>query len=67
MLKNTLTPPFEVTGISQKAGKIMLQGNLSMKKKTKNFVFSVSISVNSATLELTSDSFVIDPLHGALI
>jgi len=51
---------FEVTGISQKEGKTMLQGNLTMKKETKNVEFPVSISLNGDTLELTSDSFVID-------
>jgi len=51
---------FEVTGISQKEGKTMLQGNLTMKKETKNVEFPVSISLNGETLELTSDSFVID-------
>ncbi len=51
---------FEVTGISQKEGKTMLQGNLTMKKETKNVEFPVSISLNGDTLKLTSDSFVID-------
>jgi polyisoprenoid-binding protein YceI len=51
---------FEVTGISQKDGKTMLQGNLTMKEETKNVEFPVSISMNGDTLELTSDSFVID-------
>ncbi len=38
----------------------MLQGNLTMKEETKNVEFPVSISLNGDTLELTSDSFVID-------
>jgi len=51
---------FKVTGISQKDGKTMLQGNLTMKQETKNVEFPVSIILNGDTLELTSDSFVID-------
>lgn len=51
---------FEVTGISQKDGKTMLQGNLTMKEETKNVEFPVSLNINGDTLELTSDSFVID-------
>jgi polyisoprenoid-binding protein YceI len=51
---------FEVTGISQKDGKTMLQGNLTMKEETKNVEFPVSINMNGDTLELTSNAFVID-------
>lgn len=51
---------FEVTGISQKDGKTMLQGNLTMKEETKNVEFPVSLNISGDTLELTSDSFVID-------
>jgi len=51
---------FEVTGISTKDGKTMLQGNLTMKGVTKNVEFPVAISMNGDTLELTSDTFVID-------
>ena len=51
---------FKVTGISQKDGKTMLQGNLTMKEETKNVEFPVTISINGDILELTSDSFVID-------
>jgi len=51
---------FEVTGISQKDGKTMLQGNLTMTDKTNNVEFPVSISMNGDTLELTSEPFMID-------
>lgn len=51
---------FEVTGITQIDGKTMLQGNLTMKEETKNVEFPVTINMNGDTLELTSESFMID-------
>lgn len=51
---------FEVTGLTTIDGKTMLQGNLTMKEETKNVEFPVTISLNGDTLELTSETFMID-------
>lgn len=51
---------FQVTGITQKEGRTMLQGNLTMKDETKNVEFPVNINRNGETLELTSEPFTID-------
>ncbi len=54
------TGTFEVTGVSEKDGKTMLQGNLTLKDVTKNVEFPVTIKMNGDTLELTSEKFNID-------
>ncbi len=54
------TGTFEVTGISEKDGKTMLQGNLTLKDVTKNVEFPVTINMNEDTMELTSEKFNID-------
>ncbi|RKS45082.1 polyisoprenoid-binding protein YceI [Gillisia mitskevichiae] len=54
------TGTFEVTGVSVKDGKTMLQGNLTLKDVTKNVEFPVTININEDTLELTSEKFNID-------
>ncbi|MDH7911209.1 YceI family protein [Winogradskyella sp. SYSU M77433] len=51
---------FEVTGIETVDGKTMLSGNLTMKEKTNNISFPVTIEVNGDTLTLTSETFTID-------
>ncbi|MCF4102078.1 YceI family protein [Gillisia sp. M10.2A] len=51
---------FEVTGVTEKEGKTMLQGNLTLKEETKNVEFPVSISMNGDMIELTSETFTID-------
>lgn len=51
---------FVVTGINQKDGQTMLQGNLTMKEETKNVEFPVNVNRNGETLELTSETFAID-------
>jgi len=54
------TGRFEVTGVSEKDGKTMLQGNLTLKDVTKNVEFPVTIKINEDTMELTSEKFNID-------
>ncbi|WP_026839521.1 YceI family protein [Gillisia sp. JM1] len=54
------TGTFEVTGVSEKDGKTMLQGNLTLKDVTKNIEFPVTININEDTMELTSEKFNID-------
>lgn len=54
------TGTFEVTGVSEKDGKKMLQGNLTLKDVTKNVEFPVTIKMNEDTIEITSEKFNID-------
>lgn len=51
---------FEVTGISEKEGQKMLEGNLTLKEETKNIAFPVNISKDGETIEITSQEFSID-------
>lgn len=51
---------FEVTGITEKEGQTMLQGNLTMKEETKNVEFPVKINRTEEAIEITSEPFVID-------
>jgi len=51
---------FEVTGITEKDGQPMLQGNLTIKEETKNIAFPVSISNDGKNMEITSEEFTID-------
>lgn len=54
------TGKFEVTGVTEKDGKTMLQGNLTLKDVTKNVEFPVTINMNEDTMKLTSEKFYID-------
>lgn len=51
---------FEVTGVTENNGEILLQGNLTLKGETKNVQFPVDINRNGDSLELTSEAFTID-------
>lgn len=51
---------FEVTGITEKDGQTMLQGNLTMKEETKNVMFPVNINRTEDAIEITSEPFIID-------
>ena len=51
---------FEVTGITEKDGQMMLQGNLKMKDKTKNITFPVEFTNNGDSVEINSETFTID-------
>lgn len=51
---------FEVTGISEKEGQKMLEGNLTIKEETKNIAFPVSISKDGESIQITSEEFSID-------
>ena len=54
------TAKFEVTGVTEKDGKTMMQGNLTLKEETKNVEFPVSINMNEDSIEITSEKFTID-------
>ncbi|WBL21435.1 YceI family protein [Zunongwangia sp. HRR-M8] len=51
---------FEVTGISETEGKMMLEGNLTIKDETKNISFPVSINKTDSGYEISSEEFKID-------
>lgn len=51
---------FEVTGITEKEGQTMLQGNLTMKEETKNVEFPVKINRTEDAIKITSEPFIID-------
>ena len=51
---------FEVTGISEKEGKTMMEGNLTIKGETKNISFPVSINKTNDGYEISSEEFTID-------
>ncbi|SKB66132.1 Polyisoprenoid-binding protein YceI [Salegentibacter holothuriorum] len=51
---------FEVTEITEKEGQKMLSGNLTIKEKTKNITFPVSINQSDDSIEITSEEFSID-------
>lgn len=51
---------FEVTGMKTAEGKTMLSGNLTIKGKTNNISFPVSMETKDNMVMLTSETFTID-------
>jgi len=51
---------FEVTGISEKDGKSMVEGNLTIKGIKKNVSFPASTSIDGDAMILTSEVFTIN-------
>lgn len=54
------TAAFEVTGVTEKEGKKMMQGNLTIRGQKKNIEFPVTYAINGADMTLTSEPFTID-------
>ena len=54
------TATFEITGITEKDGQKMMQGNLTLKEDTKNIEFPVSTSVDDNEVTIKSETFTID-------
>ncbi len=54
------TATFEITGITEKDGQKMMQGNLTLKEDTKNIEFPVSTSVDGNEVTIESETFTID-------
>lgn len=54
------TAAFEVTGVTEKDGKKMMQGNLTIRDQKKNIEFPVSYSVQGSDMTLTSEPFTIN-------
>lgn len=59
-VKQYPTASFEVTGITEKDGQKMLEGNLKLKGTAKNISFPVSTSMNGDMMTLSSEVFTID-------
>lgn len=57
------TATFEITGITEKDGQKMMQGNLTLKEDTKNIEFPVSTSVSENEVTIESETFTIDRTH----
>lgn len=51
---------FEITGLEEVEGKIMLSGNLTLKEVKNNVTFPVSVTNEGDTITLTSETFTID-------
>ncbi|WP_298515584.1 YceI family protein [uncultured Kordia sp.] len=51
---------FSVTGISEKDGKTMIEGNLSLKGVKKNISFPAKVSVEGNTATIVSEVFTIN-------
>ncbi|WP_378187047.1 YceI family protein [Aquimarina sp. W85] len=54
------TASFEITGISEKEGKTMIDGNLTIKGIKKNISFPATTSIEGDTMSLTSEEFTIN-------
>lgn len=54
------TAAFEVTGVTEKEGKKMMQGNLTVRGIKKNIEFPVSYSVEGDAMTLTTEAFTIN-------
>ncbi|MDT0651074.1 YceI family protein [Autumnicola edwardsiae] len=51
---------FEVTGITERDGQKMMEGNLTIKEETKNVSFPVNINRSGDEIEISSETFTID-------
>jgi len=54
------TAKFELTDITEKGGKQMVNGNLTIKDKTKNVQFPATISMDGDKLMINSEPFNLD-------
>ena len=51
---------FEITGLEEVDGKMMLSGNLTLKEAKNNVTFPVSVKHEGDVMTLTSETFTID-------
>jgi len=51
---------FEITGMKEMEGKMMLSGNLTLKEKSKNIEIPVKTSMKDGQMEIKSEPFTID-------
>ena len=54
------TAAFEITGITEKDGKKMMSGNLTLKEIKKNIEFPIMYEIAGNTMTLKSEPFTID-------
>ena len=54
------TAKFELTNVTGEGGKVMVNGNLTIKNITQNIEFPATVSFPGDTMFLKSDSFTID-------
>jgi polyisoprenoid-binding protein YceI len=54
------TATFQVTGVTRKDSKLMMQGNLTIRDISKNIEFPVSYSLQGSSMELKSEKFNIN-------
>ncbi|MBT8259660.1 MAG: YceI family protein [Bacteroidia bacterium] len=59
-VENYKNAVFEVTGMEEKDGKMMLSGNLTMKEKKNNITFPVTVTESADGVTLASETFTID-------
>lgn len=59
-VENHPTAAFEITGVTETEGKMMLSGNLTLKETKNNVTFPVTITNTDDTVTLTSETFTID-------
>lgn len=59
-VKEYPTATFEITGVTEKDGQNMMQGNLTIKDETKNIEFPVNTSISEDEITLESETFTID-------
>jgi len=54
------TAEFELTGVSEKDGKTMINGNLRIKDKTNNISFPAKVTIDDDNLMIESETFMLD-------
>lgn len=59
-VKQYPTAAFEITGVTEKEGKKIMSGNLTIKDVKKNIEFPVTYNVDGNTMTLTTEPFTID-------
>lgn len=59
-VKEHPTAAFEITGVSEKEGQTVLEGNLTLKGIKKNISFPVNVAVNGNEVVVTSEAFTIN-------
>ncbi|KAA3625298.1 MAG: YceI family protein [Flavobacterium sp.] len=51
---------FQLTGMTEKEGKTMISGNLTIKDKTNNIEFPATVTVDTNSVSIKSEPFVLD-------
>ncbi len=51
---------FEITNVTNEDGKMMIEGNLTLKETTKNIKFPALVNISDNQLSIVSDMFIID-------